>query len=294
MSSASPAATAAGSARSIADDAVETEGVNDRVQLAELARVLNARLVRKAQLAGVTVHDPATTWIHADVTIGPDTEILPGTQLQAGTTIGSGCSIGPDTTLIACTVEDEASVVRSHCHGATIGRHASGRPVQLPAAGCRAARRTARPARSSRSRSPRSARGRRCRTCPTSATPRSAPGRNIGAGTITANYDGDHKFPTVIGDHAFVGSDSTLVAPVTIARRRLRRGRLDHHRRPRSRRPRHRPGPAAFRARLGAAQAHRHQVRRRRPQAAIADEPVQLPAGNSPSTTASAQGDRPA
>ena len=82
MSSASPAADGRRVGSVVADDAVETEGVNDRVQLAELARVLNARLVRKAQLAGVTVHDPATTWIHADVTIGPDTEILPGTHCR--------------------------------------------------------------------------------------------------------------------------------------------------------------------------------------------------------------------
>jgi bifunctional UDP-N-acetylglucosamine pyrophosphorylase/glucosamine-1-phosphate N-acetyltransferase len=127
-----------------ADDAVETEGVNDRVQLAEMARVLNARLVRNAQLAGVTVHDPATTWIHADVTIGADTQILPGTQLTAGTTIGEGCSIGPDTTLSACTVGPA--------------------PCWRPGP---------RPARSSRSRSRSSGPARRCRTCPTSATPRS-------------------------------------------------------------------------------------------------------------------------
>ena len=79
-----PRPTAAGRHRT-ADDAAETEGVNDRVQLADLARRLNARLVRQAQLAGVTVQDPATTWIHADVTIGPDTVLLPGTSLEAGT-----------------------------------------------------------------------------------------------------------------------------------------------------------------------------------------------------------------
>jgi bifunctional UDP-N-acetylglucosamine pyrophosphorylase/glucosamine-1-phosphate N-acetyltransferase len=199
-----------------APDAVETEGINDRVQLADLARVLNARLVRQAQLSGVTVHDPATTWIHADVTIGPDSEILPGTQLQAGTTIGRGCSIGPDTTLIACAVADGASVIRSHCHGATIGPKVTVgpftylRPDTVLQQGSKAGA---------------FVEIKKSTVGPGSKVPHLSyvgdatigSGTNIGAGTITANYDGDHKFPTVIGDDAFVGSDSTLVAPVTIA-----------------------------------------------------------------------------
>lgn len=199
----------------LADDAVETEGVNDRVQLAEMARVLNARLVRRAQLAGVTVHDPATTWIHADVVIGQDTEILPGTQLTAGTTIGTGCSVGPDTTLSACTVGDGASVVRSHADGATIGPRATVgpftylRPGAVLAASAKAGA---------------FVEIKKSVVGPGSKVPHLSyigdttigAGVNIGAGTITANYDGDHKYPTVIGDQVFVGSDSTLVAPVTL------------------------------------------------------------------------------
>ncbi|MEP6563394.1 MAG: DapH/DapD/GlmU-related protein, partial [Nakamurella sp.] len=199
----------------VADDAVQTEGVNDRVQLAELSRVLNARLVRKAQLAGVTVHDPATTWIHADVTIGPDTELLPGTSLQAGTTIGSGCSIGPDTTLIACTVDDDASVIRSHCHGARIGAHASVGPFTY--------------LRPDAVLQPGSKAGafveiKKSTVGVGSKVPHLSyigdttigTGCNIGAGTITANYDGDRKFATTIGDDAFIGSNSTLIAPVSV------------------------------------------------------------------------------
>jgi len=274
-----------------ATDPVETEGINDRVQLAELARVLNARLVRQAQLGGVTVHDPATTWIHADVTIGPDTEILPGTQLQAGTTIGRGCSIGPDTTLIACTVDDEASVVRSHCLGAAIGRRATVGPFSF-----------LRPETvlASDSKVGAFVEIKKSTVGPASKVPHLSyigdttigAGTNIGAGTITANYDGDHKHATVIGDHAFVGSDSTLVAPVTIgdggyvAAGSTITDDL---------------GPGA----LGIARGRQHSapgwVLRKRigsrsataAQAALADEPVQLPAGNSPATTG-AQGDPPA
>ncbi len=198
-----------------ADDPTETEGVNDRVQLAEMARVLNARLVRKAQLSGVTVHDPATTWIHADVTIGQDTEVHPGTQLRAGTTIGEGCSIGPDTTLTACTVEDGATVVRSHAEQATIGAGATVGPFSYLRPGA---------VLEERAKAGAFVEIKKSTVGPGSKVPHLSyigdttigAGVNIGAGTITANYDGDHKYPTVIGDQVFVGSDSTLVAPVTI------------------------------------------------------------------------------
>ena len=264
-----------------ADDPVETEGVNDRVQLAEMARVLNARLVRKAQLAGVTVHDPATTWIHADVTIGPDTEILPGTQLRAGTTIGSGCSIGPDTTLIACTVADGASVVRSHAQEATIGAGASVGPFSYLRPGAVLQERAKAGAFVEIKKST-VGRGSKVPHLSYIGDTTIGAGVNIGAGTITANYDGDHKYPTVIGDQVFVGSDSTLVAPVTI-------------------------GDGAYVAAgstitddlgpgdLGIARGRQHTARgwvlRKRvgtraaasAQAALADEPIQLPTRDEPS-----------
>ena len=197
------------------DDATETQGVNDRAQLAELSRVLNARLVRRAQLAGVTVHDPATTWLHADVLIGADTELLPGTSLEAGTVIGAGCLIGPDTTLSGCQVADGASVIRSHCIGASIGPHASVGPFTFLRAGTVLGE-------SAKAGAfveiKKSTIGR------TSKVPHLSyvgdatigAGTNLGAGTITANYDGVDKFPTVVGENAFVGTDTTLVAPVTI------------------------------------------------------------------------------
>ena len=275
-----------------APDAVETEGINDRVQLADLARVLNARLVRKAQLAGVTVHDPATTWIHADVTIGPDTEILPGTQLQAGTSVGTGCSIGPDTTLISCTVQDGASVVRSHCQGATIGPDATVGPfsylrpdtVLMSGSKVGAYVEVKKSTVGSGSKVPHL-------SYVGDATIGS--GVNIGAGTITANYDGDHKYPTAIGDHVFVGSNSTLVAPVTlndgayVAAGSTITDDL---------------GPGDLGVARGRQRSVEGWVLRKRigskaavaAETAIADEPVQLPAGSAESATTSSQGDRPA
>ncbi|MDT5088209.1 MAG: bifunctional UDP-N-acetylglucosamine pyrophosphorylase / glucosamine-phosphate N-acetyltransferase, partial [Mycobacterium sp.] len=107
-------------ARHVADSAL-VAGVNNRVQLSELAAELNRRIVAAHQLAGVTVVDPATTWIDIDVSIGRDTVIAPGTQLLGGTRVGGRCSIGPDTTLIDVTVGDGASVCRTHGTDASIG-----------------------------------------------------------------------------------------------------------------------------------------------------------------------------
>ena len=196
-------------------DPVQTQGVNDRVQLADLARELNARLIRTLQLGGVTVTDPATTWVHADVTVGPDSLLLPGTSLEAGTTIGAGCRIGPDTTLSGCTVADGATVVRSHADRAVIGEKAQVGPFTYlrPGAELHAGAKT----------------GAYVEVKGSSIGPGAkvphlsyigdttiGAGANVGAGTITANYDGEHKYPTVIGEHAFIGSNTTLVAPVTI------------------------------------------------------------------------------
>ncbi len=199
----------------ITSDATETEGVNDRVQLAELSRRLNARLVRAAQLAGVTVHDPARTWLHADVRIGQDTELLPGTSLEAGTVVGSGCVIGPDTTLSGCEVADGASVVRSHCIGASIGRSATVGPFSFLRAGT-ALGEEAKVGAFVEIKN--SAIGDAAKVPHLSyvGDARVGAGSNLGAGTITANYDGQAKHATTIGENAFVGSDSTLVAPVTI------------------------------------------------------------------------------
>lgn len=199
----------------VAADPVETEGINDRVQLSELSLVMNARLVRRAQLAGVTVIDPATTWIHADVTIGQDTVIWPGTSLEAGTVIGTGCVVGPDTTLSGCRLADGATVLRSHCVGATVGAGASVGPYtflradtvlgDLAKAGAFVEIKN-------------STVGPRAKVPHLSyvGDAQIGAGTNLGAGTITANYDGVRKYRTVIGENAFIGTDSTLVAPVTV------------------------------------------------------------------------------
>jgi len=95
------------------DDPWTIAGVNDRAQLAEAGRELNARIVRAHQRNGVTIQDPATTWIDADVSIEPDAEVLPGTYLQGATSIVSGPTMAPDTTLVDCEVGPGARIRRS-------------------------------------------------------------------------------------------------------------------------------------------------------------------------------------
>ncbi len=108
----------------VLDDPWEAEGVNDRSQLAVLGRILNQRICERWMRAGVTIVDPATTWIEDGVDIEPDVTLLPGTQLEGATTIHSGATIGPDTTLRDAEIGCDAIVVRTHGLLATVGDRA--------------------------------------------------------------------------------------------------------------------------------------------------------------------------
>jgi bifunctional UDP-N-acetylglucosamine pyrophosphorylase/glucosamine-1-phosphate N-acetyltransferase len=197
------------------DDPDEVEGVNDRVQLAALARRLNERIVRRHQLAGVTVQDPGSTWIHVDVAIGPDSVLLPGTSLEAGTTIGSGCTVGPETTLSACTVGDGATVLRSHCTAASIAAGARVGPYTHLRQGSDIGERAEVGAYVEVKKATLGP-GVKSHHLAYLGDATIGAGTNIGAGVITANYDGARKSPTVIGDAAFIGTNATLVAPIGI------------------------------------------------------------------------------
>jgi len=106
-------------------DGWRVSGVNDRVQLAEASRRMNELIVKRWQLAGVTIDDPATTWIDADVTLAEDVQILPGTQLKGATLVQTGATIGPDTTLVDTEVGAGATVKRTDATLAVIGENAS-------------------------------------------------------------------------------------------------------------------------------------------------------------------------
>jgi bifunctional UDP-N-acetylglucosamine pyrophosphorylase/glucosamine-1-phosphate N-acetyltransferase len=200
----------------LVDDLWQTEGVNDRVQLAALGKELNRRTVEHWMREGVTVVDPDTTWIDAEVTIGSDTVVRPGTQLLGATTIGADAVIGPDTTLTDTEVRDGASVVRTQAEAAVIGEQATVGPFSYLRPG------TVLGARGKiggfvETKNAQIGDGAKVPHLTYCGDATIGEGANIGAGTIFANYDGVSKHHTTVGRHSFVGSDSVLVAPVEIA-----------------------------------------------------------------------------
>lgn len=190
-------------------------GVNDRVQLAEAGRELNARIVRGHQRAGVTIQDPNTTWIDADVSIQPDVEILPGTHLNGATSISTGATIGPDTTLVDCEVGEGVHIRRSEATLAVfaadsqVGPFAYIRPgTELGEGGKLGAFVEAKNAKVGR--------GSKVPHLSYVGDAEIGVDSNIGAGTIFANYDGVKKHLTVVGNGVRIGSKNVLIAPVTV------------------------------------------------------------------------------
>jgi bifunctional UDP-N-acetylglucosamine pyrophosphorylase/glucosamine-1-phosphate N-acetyltransferase len=197
------------------DDLWQTEGVNDKVQLARLGAELNRRTVEAAMREGAIIIDPATTWIDADVTIGPDTVVHPGTQILGATSIGRDCVIGPDTTLRDVEVDDGASVVRTQAELAEIGPGASVGPFSYLRPGTRlgAGGKIGGFVETKNAQIADGAKVPHLSYCGDATV---GPGANIGAGTIFANYDGLTKGHTTVGAHSFIGSNSVIIAPRTI------------------------------------------------------------------------------
>lgn len=196
-------------------DAVETAGINDRVQLAAAGAALRDRIVADWMRAGVTVVDPASTWVDVGVGIEPDAVLLPGVQLHGGTVVEAGARVGPDCTLTDTVVGAGAQVVRTHADGAQIGPDATVGPFAYLRPGTTLAR------------------GAKVGTFvevknsqigPDSKVPHlSYVGDatigaqvNIGAAAVFANYDGTRKQRSTIGDHVHTGVDNMFVAPVHV------------------------------------------------------------------------------
>jgi bifunctional UDP-N-acetylglucosamine pyrophosphorylase/glucosamine-1-phosphate N-acetyltransferase len=197
------------------EDVRQTEGVNDRAQLAELGRELNRRIVTRWMQDGVTVMDPATTWIDADVVLAADVTLLPGTQLLGATVVAEDAVIGPDTTLKDCEIGAGARVVRTHGElsvigsGATVGPFAHLRPgTQLGAKGKIGG--------FVETKNAVIGDGAKVPHLSYVGDAEIGEGANIGAGTIFANYDGVKKHRTKVGRHARTSSNNTFVAPVEI------------------------------------------------------------------------------
>lgn len=191
------------------------QGVNDRAQLGATAREFNRRILEHWMREGVTIVDPDSTIIEADVTIAPDVEILPGTQLRGATTIAEDAVIGPDTTLVDTEVGPGATVKRTDATLAVIGAGASVgpwsylRPNTVVGEGAKVGTFV-------ETKNSTIAEGAKVPHLSYVGDAEIGAGANLGAGTITANYDGVNKHRTVVGRAAKIGSNNVLVAPVTV------------------------------------------------------------------------------
>ncbi|MCW2603791.1 MAG: bifunctional UDP-N-acetylglucosamine diphosphorylase/glucosamine-phosphate N-acetyltransferase [Pseudonocardiales bacterium] len=196
-------------------DQAETAGVNDRVQLAAAHRIANARLLDALMRSGVTVIDPATTWVDVTAIVEPDAVLLPGTFLEGATVVGAGARIGPETTLTDTIVGARAMITRSTCRSAVVGAEATVGPyaylrpgadlghavhvgtfVEIKASDIGA--------------------GAKVPHLSYVGDASIGVGTNIGAGNIFANYDGVEKHRSTIGAHVRSGSDTIFVAPVVV------------------------------------------------------------------------------
>ncbi|RBY94969.1 bifunctional UDP-N-acetylglucosamine diphosphorylase/glucosamine-1-phosphate N-acetyltransferase GlmU [Blastococcus sp. TBT05-19] len=199
----------------IAEDPDDVLGCNDRVELAARRRTLNDRVLDDLMRSGVTVVDPLTTWVDVTVTVGRDAVLEPGTHLQGATSVGDAAHVGPDTTLVDCTVADGASVVRSHCLGAAIGPGATVGPFSYLRPGTDLGR-GAKVGAFVETKNVQVGEGSKVPHLSYVGDATIGTGSNIGAATVFVNYDGVAKHRTMIGDHVRVGSDTMLVAPVTV------------------------------------------------------------------------------
>ena len=199
----------------LAADAGELTGVNDRVQLAQARRELNERILEGWMRAGVTIIDPSSTWIDVTVTIGQDAEIGPQTQLQGATVVGEGARIGPGCLLENTIVGEDAVVLHAVCRQAEIGPRASVGPYAYLRPGTVLAQDAHVGAHVELKKAFVGA-GAKVPHLTYVGDATIGAGANIGAGTIFANYDGRAKNHTTVGEHAFVGSNTVLVAPVVV------------------------------------------------------------------------------
>ncbi|QAV32570.1 bifunctional UDP-N-acetylglucosamine pyrophosphorylase / Glucosamine-1-phosphate N-acetyltransferase [Fervidobacterium changbaicum] len=199
------------------DDPVQVSGVNDRVQLAQLESVAKERILKELMLSGVTVVDPASTFVGPDVKIGIDTIIHPFTILEGNITIGEDCEIGPYTRIKDSTIGNNVKIMRSEVEGAIIENNVSVGPFARLREGTVLKEKVKI---GNFVETKKSVIGKNSKAQHLTYLGDATIGEdvNIGAGTITCNYDGYKKYPTSIGDGAFIGSNSSLVAPVKIGK----------------------------------------------------------------------------
>jgi bifunctional UDP-N-acetylglucosamine pyrophosphorylase/glucosamine-1-phosphate N-acetyltransferase len=196
-------------------DMEESHLVNDRAQLAVAEEILRRRILDAHMREGVTVRDAASTHIEASVEIGRDTVILPGTILRGGTRIGTDCVIGPNTDLQDTLVGDGALVEHSVGRGAEVGDGASVGPYSFVRPGT-VLEGESKVGAYCELKNSRVGEGSKVPHLSYIGDAEIGAGVNVGAGTITANYDGVNKYRTTLGDGAFTGVNTTLIAPVEV------------------------------------------------------------------------------
>jgi bifunctional UDP-N-acetylglucosamine pyrophosphorylase / glucosamine-1-phosphate N-acetyltransferase len=202
----------------VVDDARDVLGVNSRTELAEVTAIMKGERIEALMAAGVTIVDPASTWIGPDVVVGPDTVLHPGVYLEGRTRIGRGCVINSGVRLVDSILDDEV-VVNNFCvvceshiaAGAQVGPFAHIRPQSDIGERARIGNFV-------ELKKTRFGKGSKANHLSYIGDATVGDDVNIGAGTITCNYDGTAKHPTVIEDGAFIGSDTQLVAPVRVGK----------------------------------------------------------------------------
>ena len=198
-----------------APDATETLGANDRAELAVLRSLLRDRVNDGWMRAGVTIIDPATTWIDVTAELARDVVIEPNVQLRGATTIGEGAVVGPDSTLSDVLVAAGASVVRTHAVSAEVGPLASVGPFAYLRPGTKLARK-AKVGTFVETKAAELGEGAKVPHLSYVGDATIGEGTNIGAATVFVNYDGVNKHRSVIGAHARTGADNMFVAPVSV------------------------------------------------------------------------------
>ncbi|MCX5897951.1 MAG: bifunctional UDP-N-acetylglucosamine diphosphorylase/glucosamine-1-phosphate N-acetyltransferase GlmU [Proteobacteria bacterium] len=200
----------------LTEDAQEVAGINDRIDLAEAERVMRERILKQHLQDGVTIIDPASTYIDYGVTIGPDTVIYPNASIRGKTVIGSSCTVDANCTIIDSIIGNRVHIKPSCVidtsrisDSVLLGPFAHLRPQTVVEEGGRIGNFV-------EVKKSRIGKGSKANHLSYIGDTTIGEGVNIGAGTITCNYDGKTKHPTVIKDHVFVGSNTSLVAPVTI------------------------------------------------------------------------------
>lgn len=197
---------------------LEVMGINDRVELSHAEHIMRDRINRRWMLNGITLIDPARTYIEASVTIGQDTVIRPNTSLEGKTSIGSNCTIGPNSIVRDSTIGNHCEVTASVLEGATLEENVDVGPFSHMRKGAFLAK-GVHVGNFAEVKNSKLGKGTKQGHFSYLGDATIGSNVNIGAGTITANFDGEQKLPTEIGEDTFIGVDTLIVAPRKIGKR---------------------------------------------------------------------------